>query len=48
MQYNAPAMADQVKRMIDAEVRKGAIRSREGVRLTDFFETCLYGYTYLR
>ena len=35
MQYNAPAMADQVKRMIDAEIRKGAIRSREGVRLTD-------------
>ncbi|MDA0662270.1 MAG: arginine decarboxylase, partial [Proteobacteria bacterium] len=48
MHYNAPAMADQVKRMIDAEVRKGAIRSREGVRLVDFFESCLYGYTYLR
>ena len=48
MQYNAPAMADQVKRMIDAEIRKGAIRSREGVRLTDFFESCLYGYTYLK
>ncbi|MEX2614847.1 MAG: biosynthetic arginine decarboxylase [Alphaproteobacteria bacterium] len=48
MQYNAPAMADQVKRMIDAEVRKGAIRSREGVRLVDFYESCLNGYTYLR
>ena len=48
MQYNAPTMANQVKRMIDAEVRKGVIRSREGVRMTDFYEACLNGYTYLK
>jgi arginine decarboxylase len=45
MQYNVAGMAAAVKRMIDDEVRKGAIRAREGVRLTDFYESCLNGYT---
>jgi len=48
MQYNPKAMAAQVKGMIDAEVGGGRLRSREGVRLVDFYETCLDRYTYLR
>jgi len=48
MQYNPAAMADTVKAKIDGEVKKGTIRSRDGVQLTDFYENCLLGYTYLR
>ncbi|MEX2455365.1 MAG: biosynthetic arginine decarboxylase [Rhodospirillaceae bacterium] len=47
MQYNTGSMGEKVKRRIDEQVRSGAIRSREGVRLTDFYEACLRGYTYL-
>ena len=48
MQYNTGTMSERVKRMVDEEVRGGAIRSREGVKLVDFYEACLNGYTYLR
>lgn len=48
MQYNPPAMAAAVKTMIDGEVAAGAIGSREGVKLADFYEAALGGYTYLR
>ncbi|MCB1739263.1 MAG: biosynthetic arginine decarboxylase [Gammaproteobacteria bacterium] len=48
MQYNTFSMAENVKRRIDAAVRAGEIGAREGVRLVDFYESCLGGYTYLR
>lgn len=47
MQYNPRAMAGQVKTMIDRTVAKGDLRSRDGVKLVDFYETCLASYTYL-
>lgn len=48
MQYNSKAMARQVKGMIDLAVTKGQLRSREGVKLVDFYEACLGSYTYLK
>lgn len=48
MQYNPPAMAATVKSMIDGEVAAGKLGSREGVKLADFYESALAGYTYLR
>lgn len=48
MQYNPQAMAATVKSMIDGEVAAGKIGSREGVKLADFYEDTLGGYTYLR
>ncbi len=48
MQYNPQAMAATVKSMIDGEVAAGTIGSREGVKLADFYEATLGGYTYLR
>ena len=48
MQYNPPAMAATVKSMIDREVAAGTIGSREGVKLVDFYEAALGGYTYLQ
>ena len=48
MQYHPSAMALDVKRSIDKQVANGAIKPREGVRWTDFYEDCLGGYTYLR
>jgi arginine decarboxylase len=48
MQYNPHAMAGQVKMMIDRTVARGDLRSRDGVKLVDFYEQCLASYTYLR
>ena len=48
MQYNPKSMASTVKKKVDERVRNGQIKSREGVALTDFYEKCLHGYTYLR
>ncbi len=48
MQYNPDSMAKDVKRLIDKEVAAGNIKPREGVKLTDFYENCLAGYTYLK
>jgi arginine decarboxylase len=48
MQYNPPAMASDVKRLIDKQVANGTFNPREGVRWTDFYENCLKGYTYLK
>tara|TARA_R110000787_G_scaffold46377_5_gene112581 strand:+ start:717 stop:2666 length:1950 start_codon:yes stop_codon:yes gene_type:complete len=47
MQYNPVGMAGQVKAMIDRSVTNGLLGSREGVRLVDFYESCLQNYTYL-
>ncbi|MDH5187365.1 MAG: biosynthetic arginine decarboxylase [Rhodospirillaceae bacterium] len=48
MQYNPVAMADRVKEMVDRTVAAGALGSRDGVKLVDFYESCLSSYTYLR
>jgi arginine decarboxylase len=48
MQYNPKAMASDVKRLIDKQVAQGTIKPREGVKLTDFYEGCLHGYTYMK
>ena len=48
MQYNPELMALQVKKKIDRLVAKGQIAPRWGVKLNDFYENTLYGYTYLK
>ncbi len=48
MQYDTRAMADQLKRFVDATVAQDGLRSREGVKFVDFYEECLSRYTYLR
>lgn len=47
MQYNPRAMAAEVKAMIDQTVANGSLGSREGVKLIDFYESCIANYTYL-
>lgn len=48
LQYNPETMAQTVKASIDTMVKRGKIRPREGVDLTDFYERCLQSYTYLK
>ena len=48
LQYNPENMAYTVKGLIDTQVKRGKIRPREGVDLTDFYEECLKSYTYLK
>lgn len=48
MQYSPEMMARTIKRKIDRQVHRGAILPREGVKLIDFYESCLEGYTYLK
>jgi arginine decarboxylase len=48
MQYNPDYMAYHMKKTVDKKVAQGKIQPREGVRLVDFYEECLLGYTYLR
>lgn len=48
MQYHPKAMAQDVKRVIDKQISEGKIKPRDGVKLIDFYEACLDGYTYLK
>ncbi|MDU0353790.1 biosynthetic arginine decarboxylase [Paraglaciecola aquimarina] len=48
MQYHPNSMAQTVKKAIDAHVASGEMKPREGVKWTDFYESCLKGYTYLK
>jgi arginine decarboxylase len=48
LQYNPETMAQTLKASIDTQVKRGKIRPREGVDLTDFYEACLKSYTYLK
>lgn len=48
MQYQPKAMAQDVKRVIDKQISQGKIKPRDGVKLIDFYEACLDGYTYLK
>ncbi|MCH2209184.1 MAG: biosynthetic arginine decarboxylase [Lentisphaerales bacterium] len=48
MQYNPDYMAAKVKNSIDKQIKDGKIAAREGVKLNDFYESCLKSYTYLK
>lgn len=48
MQYNGPEMCKMIKNKIDQQVKAGVLKPRNGVRLVDLYENCLYGYTYLK
>lgn len=48
LQYNPETMAQTMKQSIDLQVKRGKIKPREGVNLTDFYEGCLKSYTYLK
>ncbi|MGJ8681465.1 biosynthetic arginine decarboxylase [Paraglaciecola sp.] len=48
MQYHPKSMAHTVKKSIDKHVASGKMKPREGVKWTDFYESCLKGYTYLK
>ncbi|MGE0616674.1 MAG: biosynthetic arginine decarboxylase, partial [Bacteriovoracia bacterium] len=45
-QYSAEYLKKRVKIQIDAKVREGEIKPREGVELQNFYEGVLHGYTY--
>jgi len=47
MQYNAKEMSRKIKLEIDLKIKEGKIKPRLGVKLTDFYENSLAGYTYL-
>lgn len=47
MQYTPEILAQNVKKAIDRQVALGEIKPRAGVEMTDFYEDCLYKYTYL-
>jgi arginine decarboxylase len=48
LQYNTETLAQTMKASVDLQVKRGKIRPREGVDLTDFYEACLKSYTYLK
>ena len=47
LQYFPSELAKSVKRAIDEKIKTGAIKPKEGVTLTDFYEQILKSYTYL-
>jgi arginine decarboxylase len=47
IQYSATDLEKRVKEQIDARVREGAIKPKEGVELQNFYEQVLHGYTYM-
>src|SRR5262249_1500001 len=47
VQYAPSELLKTVKTAIDQQVRKGAVKPKEGVSLTDFYEETINGYTYL-
>ena len=49
MQYNAEQLSMMLKKSIDRMVHEKKIPPREGVKLSDYYEKCLYtSYTYLQ
>jgi arginine decarboxylase len=46
--YEPTDLARRVKTALEARVKEGAIRPKEGVQLADFYELVMKGYTYLR
>ena len=47
IQYSATDLEKRVKEQIEARVREGVIKPREGVELQNFYEDVLHGYTYV-
>ena len=47
IQYSATDLEKRVKEQIDAKVREGLIKPREGVDLQNFYEAVMNGYTYM-
>ncbi|MFL5290756.1 MAG: biosynthetic arginine decarboxylase [Myxococcales bacterium] len=47
VQYEPSDLAKRVKQALDARVREGAVKPKESVSLTDFYEQAMRGYTYL-
>jgi arginine decarboxylase len=47
VQYEPADLFRRVKTALDAKVKEGAIRPKEGVGLQDFYEAVMKGYTYL-
>lgn len=48
MQYSPSFMAQVVKSKVDALIKEGKIRPREGVQLINYYENSLNSYTYLK
>jgi len=48
IQYSATDLETRVKEQIEAKVREGVIKPKEGVELLNFYERVLHGYTYVR
>jgi arginine decarboxylase len=47
-QYSPAELIKTIKQSIDREVRQGRLKPKEGVKLIDFYEEIMDGYTYLR
>lgn len=47
IQYSATDLEKRVKEQLDAKVREGAMKPKEGVDLLNFYEQVLNGYTYM-
>ena len=47
VQYEPAELFRRVKSALDQKVKEGAIRPKEGVSLSDFYEDVMKGYTYL-
>lgn len=47
IQYSATDLAKKVKEQLEAKVREGAMKPKEGVDLQNFYEEILNGYTYV-
>jgi arginine decarboxylase len=47
VQYEPAELFRRVKGALDQKVKEGAIRPKEGVGLSDFYEAVMKGYTYL-
>jgi arginine decarboxylase len=47
LQHDPPDLMRRVKNALDAKAKEGAIRPKEAVQLSDFFDRVMRGYTYL-
>jgi hypothetical protein len=47
IQYSTTDLEKKVKEQIEAKVREGVLKPREGVDLQNFYEGVLHGYTYV-
>ena len=47
VQYEPSDLVKRVKQALEFKIREGSVKPKEGVSLTDFYETAMRGYTYL-